>query len=45
MTDGVLLIHKPIGITSFDVVAKVRRLFGTKQVGHTCNASVCSMTR
>ena len=35
MTDGVLLIHKPIGITSFDVVAKVRRLFGTKQVGHT----------
>lgn len=35
MTDGVLLINKPIGITSFDVVAKVRRLFGTKQVGHT----------
>lgn len=35
MTDGVLLIYKPIGITSFDIVAKVRRLFGTKQVGHT----------
>ena len=35
MNDGVLLIHKPYGITSFDVVARVRRLFGTKQVGHT----------
>ena len=35
MNDGVLLIHKPYGITSFDVVAKVRRLYGTKQVGHT----------
>lgn len=35
MTDGVLLIHKPYGITSFDVVARVRRLYGTKQVGHT----------
>ena len=35
MTDGVLLIHKPYGITSFDVVARVRRLYGTKKVGHT----------
>ena len=35
MTDGILLIDKPEGITSFDVVARVRRLFGTKQVGHT----------
>ena len=35
MNDGVLLIHKPYGITSFDVVARVRRLYGTKQVGHT----------
>ena len=35
MTDGVLLIHKPVGITSFDVVARVRRLYGTRQVGHT----------
>lgn len=32
---GVIPIYKPQGITSFDVVAKVRRLFGTKQVGHT----------
>lgn len=35
MTDGVLLLYKPQGITSFDAVAKIRRLFGTKQVGHT----------
>ncbi len=35
MTDGVLLLYKPVGITSFDAVAKIRRLFGTKQVGHT----------
>lgn len=35
MNDGVLLIHKPQGITSFDVVARIRRLYGTKQVGHT----------
>ncbi len=35
MNDGVLLIHKPYGVTSFDVVARIRRLYGTKQVGHT----------
>ena len=35
MTDGVLLINKPGGITSFDVVARVRRLYGTRKVGHT----------
>lgn len=33
--DGILNIHKPLGMTSFDVVAKVRRLTGTKKVGHT----------
>lgn len=35
MNDGVLLIHKPYGVTSFDVVARIRRLYGTRQVGHT----------
>ena len=35
MNDGVLLIRKPYGITSFDVVARIRRLYGTRQVGHT----------
>lgn len=32
---GVLLIDKPSGITSHDVVGKVRRLYNTKKVGHT----------
>ena len=35
MTDGILLVHKPAGITSFDVVARIRRLYCTKKVGHT----------
>jgi tRNA pseudouridine55 synthase len=33
-TGEVLLIDKPFGWTSFDVVAKVRRLCGVKKVGH-----------
>lgn len=32
--DGILNIHKHVGLTSFDVVAKVRRLTGIKKVGH-----------
>ncbi|MDD4985465.1 MAG: tRNA pseudouridine(55) synthase TruB [Dehalococcoidales bacterium] len=32
--DGILNIKKPRGITSFDVVARVRRLTGEKRVGH-----------
>ena len=32
---GVLIVNKPMGMTSHDVVGKVRRLFGTKKVGHT----------
>lgn len=31
---GVLIIDKPAGFTSHDVVAKVRRLLGNRQVGH-----------
>lgn len=31
---GVLLIDKPLGITSHDVVARLRRRFQTKRVGH-----------
>jgi tRNA pseudouridine55 synthase len=31
---GFLNIDKPLGITSHDVVAKVRRVAGTKRVGH-----------
>lgn len=32
---GLLLIDKPSGITSHDVVQKVRRILGQKTVGHT----------
>ena len=31
---GFLVIDKPAGITSHDVVAKLRKRLGTKQVGH-----------
>src|SRR5215210_799883 len=33
--NGILVIDKPAGITSHDVVAKVRRILRTKRVGHT----------
>ncbi|HLC23132.1 MAG TPA: tRNA pseudouridine(55) synthase TruB [Dehalococcoidia bacterium] len=32
--DGILNINKPPGLTSFDVVARVRKLIGCKRVGH-----------
>lgn len=31
---GVLLVDKPAGVTSHDIVARVRRLTGVKKVGH-----------
>ena len=31
---GVVVVDKPAGITSHDVVDEVRRLFGTRKVGH-----------
>lgn len=34
MTDGFVLVDKPAGWTSHDVVAKVRRLLATRRVGH-----------
>ena len=33
--DGLLIIDKPAGLTSHDVVNRVRRILGTKRVGHT----------
>jgi tRNA pseudouridine55 synthase len=33
--DGVLLIDKPVGLTSHDVVARVRAASGERRVGHT----------
>lgn len=33
--NGILIIDKPAGITSHDVVSRVRRVLHTKRVGHT----------
>jgi tRNA pseudouridine55 synthase len=35
LMDGVLLLDKPVGMTSHDCVARIRRLFKIKKVGHT----------
>ena len=32
---GVLIVHKHAGATSHDIVNKIRRLYGTRRVGHT----------
>lgn len=34
MMDGIVVVDKPSGITSHDVVARVRRRFNMKRVGH-----------
>jgi tRNA pseudouridine55 synthase len=34
VTDGILVVDKPGGLTSHDVVARVRRLARTRRVGH-----------
>ena len=34
MTSGLLLVDKPQGVTSHDIVARARRLLGTRKVGH-----------
>ncbi|MET0479867.1 MAG: tRNA pseudouridine(55) synthase TruB [Mycetocola sp.] len=34
MNSGILLVDKPQGITSHDVVSRTRRLAGTRRVGH-----------
>ena len=33
--DGVLIIDKPTGLTSHDVVSRLRRILRTKKIGHT----------
>ena len=35
MFDGILIIDKPAGITSHDVVSRLRRILKTKRIGHT----------
>ncbi|MBA3691836.1 MAG: tRNA pseudouridine(55) synthase TruB [Acidobacteria bacterium] len=35
MIDGILIVDKPDGLTSHDVVARLRRILKTKRIGHT----------
>lgn len=35
MLDGMLVIDKPAGITSFDVIRRLRRILSTRALGHT----------
>ncbi|MCL6453442.1 MAG: tRNA pseudouridine(55) synthase TruB [Alicyclobacillus sp.] len=34
MYSGILVVDKPAGVTSHDVVGQVRRVYGTRRVGH-----------
>jgi tRNA pseudouridine55 synthase len=34
MTDDIILVDKPKGITSFDVIRKLRRILNVKKIGH-----------
>jgi tRNA pseudouridine55 synthase len=34
MTDGLVVVDKPAGFTSHDVVAKLRRAYGQRRIGH-----------
>ena len=35
MYNGIIIVNKPGGFTSFDVVAKLRGILGQKKIGHT----------
>lgn len=35
MVNGVVIVRKEKGMTSFDVIARLRRIFGQKKIGHT----------
>jgi len=34
MTNGIILIDKPSGITTFDIIRKLRKVLGIKKMGH-----------
>ena len=38
MTEGIVIVDKPDGMTSHDVVARVRKKFNMRRVGHAGKA-------
>ena len=34
MVDGLVVVDKPAGCTSHDVVARLRKIYGQRKVGH-----------
>src|SRR5436190_23263931 len=34
MRDGLVVVDKPAGMTSHDVVARLRRIYGQRRIGH-----------
>ena len=33
--EGIIVVNKPKGITSFDVIRKLKKILKTKKIGHT----------
>ena len=33
--EGIIIVNKPKGITSFDVIRKLKKILKTKKIGHT----------
>ena len=33
--EGIIVVNKPKGVTSFDVIRKLKKIFKTKKIGHT----------
>ena len=38
---GILIVDKPAGWTSFDVIAKMRGVLGTRKLGHSGTLACC----
>ena len=43
--DGIIIMDKPEDFTSFDMVAKLRRLLGTRKVGRSKHAGPMARRR
>ena len=41
MMQGILIVDKPTDWTSFDVIAKLRGILGTRKLGHSGTLDPC----